>query len=677
MSQSSHTNALINETSPYLLQHAGNPVNWLPWGKDALEQAVRENKLIVISIGYSACHWCHVMEHESFEDEEVAALMNASFVCIKIDREERPDIDQVYMDALQLMTGQGGWPLNCICLPDQRPIYGGTYFRKNDWMALLDNLAEFWKNSPAEAIEYASKLTEGIQESGLFSAATGTVSDSGVVQYAEILKKIDGIWMRHIDKVRGGFGNSPKFPLPNSWVYLMRRAWATENEDLMQQVDLTLHKMAYGGIYDQLGGGFSRYATDGDWMIPHFEKMLYDNAQLVSLYAEAWQRNGLELYRQVVYESLKFINRELGATDGGFYSALDADSEGIEGKYYTWSSAEINSLLGSDAEMVKSVFQVKEGGNWEHTNILHRNGNERTLAAKSGLTDHEFDVLMRRCKSRLMIHRSARIRPGLDDKMLASWNALMVKGYADAARIFGDPEFLRLARLNLVFILDNFSVGEQLYRTWKAGAAKIPAFLDDYVFLAEACTAMYRADSDERWIYEAERLMNRVIRDFYDSETGMFYYTTGASLIARKQEVFDTVIPSSSSVAGRVLLFLGTILGKDELISISSRMLLAVREQLVSYAPSFSNWSLLMQEMAEGFTEIAVCGPDAMALAAGLNSSYLPFSIIMTESRFGNSLPLLEGKTGKLINQIYICRNRSCLLPVTTLEEAMKLIISN
>lgn len=663
-------NALIHESSPYLLQHAGNPVNWMPWGEEALDQAARENKLILVSIGYSACHWCHVMEKECFEREDVAALMNAHFVCIKVDREERPDIDQVYMDALQLMTGHGGWPLNCICLPDQRPVYGGTYFKKEDWIAVLNNLSEFWKNAPGEAVEYAEKLTAGIRESGNFSAPVLSAASSSAD--LEFLNKTMGAWKRHADKNRGGFGGAPKFPLPNSWLFLTRKAFSAKDDELMRLTDLTLHKMAYGGIYDQLGGGFSRYATDANWMIPHFEKMLYDNAQLISLYSEGYQRNGVALYKNIVKESLRFIGRELSAAGGGFYSALDADSEGVEGKFYTWSAAEINSLLGSDAELIKTVYHVKDAGNWEHTNILHLDGTEHLLAARLGLTDHEFYVLLSRCKSRLMIHRATRIRPGLDDKMLCCWNAMMVKAYADAYRVFREPEYLELATSNLNFILKNFFIDGQLYRTWKEGRARIQGFLDDYVFLAEACLALYQAGFDEQWIGKADQLMQEAIRLFYDGISGMFYYTSADDqLIARKQEVFDNVIPGSCSMAGRVLLYLGTLLSNQAYKDICSRMLLAVRDDMGSYSPSFSNWSLLMLEQSTGLTEIAVCGPDALSVARELQNEYLPFALLIAEPPTPGILPLLEGKTGSLHTRIYICRDKTCQLPLSTAEEAI------
>src|ERR1700743_1614425 len=380
-------NRLANSASPYLLQHAQNPVDWYPWGPEALQKAKDENKLILVSIGYSACHWCHVMEHESFEDEKVAAVMNEYFVCIKVDREERPDVDQIYMSAIQLMTGRGGWPLNCICLPDQRPIYGGTYFRKNDWVSLLFNLADFYKQKPEEAEEYAVKLTEGIRqyESVQFIETQPEYSRNDLT---DILAN----WERYFDKKEGGIGSSPKFPMPNNWQFLMRYAHLMEDETVAKQVKLTLHKMAFGGIYDHIGGGFARYSVDGRWHVPHFEKMLYDNAQLVSLYSEAsiWQYD--PLYFKIVDETINFIKRELTSPDGGFYSALDADSEGVEGKFYTFTKDEIEEILGEDADLFCIYYHVTEDGNWEeeHTNVFFRNESDLQLAEKLGLTIDEL-----------------------------------------------------------------------------------------------------------------------------------------------------------------------------------------------------------------------------------------------------------------------------------------------
>ncbi len=475
-------NRLANSASPYLLQHAHNPVDWYPWGAEALQKAKSENKLILVSIGYSACHWCHVMEHESFEDEKVAAVMNEYFVCIKVDREERPDVDQIYMSAIQLMTGRGGWPLNCICLPDQRPIYGGTYFRKNDWVSLLFNLADFYKQKPAEAEEYAVKLTEGIRQ-----YESVQFVDVQPEYKRENLEEILDNWQRYFDKTEGGMGSSPKFPMPNNWQFLMRYAHLMKDENIAQQVKLTLHKMAYGGIYDHIGGGFARYSVDGRWHVPHFEKMLYDNAQLVSLYSEAavWQapsksppegetlRHYNQFYYQIVDEVITFVKRELTSPDGGFYSALDADSEGVEGKFYTFTKGEIEQILGNDADLFCIYYHVTDDGNWEeeNTNVFFRKESDEQLAAKLGLSVDELVSGINTARDKILEARSKRVRPGLDYKILTSWNGLMLKGLCEAYRAFNKAEYLKLALQNAQFLVNNLvTMGHRLNRIYKENA---------------------------------------------------------------------------------------------------------------------------------------------------------------------------------------------------------------
>ncbi|HEX3386115.1 MAG TPA: thioredoxin domain-containing protein, partial [Mucilaginibacter sp.] len=445
-------NRLANSASPYLLQHANNPVDWYPWGAEALQKAKDKNKLILVSIGYSACHWCHVMEHESFEDEKVAALMNEYFVCIKVDREERPDIDQIYMSAVTLMTGRGGWPLNCICLPDQRPIYGGTYFRKNDWTSLLYNLADFYKNKPAEAEEYAVKLTEGIRQYESIQFVTEQPEYS-----REDLETIVRNWQRYFDRTEGGLCSAPKFPMPNNWQFLMRYAHLMEDENIAGQVKLTLHKMAFGGIYDHVGGGLARYSVDGQWHVPHFEKMLYDNAQLLSVYTEASVWRFDPLYPQVADEIITFVKRELTSPEGGFYSALDADSEGVEGKFYTFTKEEIVQILGEDADLFCAYYHITNDGNWEEEeiNVLVRRESDAELAKQFVLDVEDLVSKIRLAKALVLEERSKRIRPGLDYKILASWNGLMLKGLCDAYRAFEKPEYLGFALKNAGFILDN------------------------------------------------------------------------------------------------------------------------------------------------------------------------------------------------------------------------------
>ncbi|POY38057.1 thioredoxin domain-containing protein [Solitalea longa] len=662
-----HTNQLINETSPYLLQHAHNPVNWYPWGEDALKKAREENKLILVSVGYSACHWCHVMEHESFEDEEVASLMNEHFVCVKVDREERPDIDQIYMNAVQLMTGGGGWPLNCFCLPDQRPFYGGTYFKKNDWKQLLNDLNAFYHNKPDEAEEYARRLHEGINQSDLVSFVNEKKEYTN-----ESLKAIVDPWIRYFDFTDGGHNRAPKFPLPNNFLFLLRYAHLMKDQASNVITRITLDKMAYGGIYDQLGGGFARYSVDSVWLVPHFEKMLYDNAQLVSLYAEAYQYSHSEIYKKVVEETLEFVKRELTSPEGGFYSALDADSEGVEGKFYCWTKDELQGLLGDDEELFSIYYNVTEQGNWEETNILHRKQDDDVLAEALGITVEKLLEIIERCKAKLMKVRAARIRPGLDDKILTSWNAMMLKGYVDAYRVFNNAEYLHAAIENAHFILGNLKASNgSLKRNYKNGKATINGFLDDYAFTIDAFIELYQATFDEQWLNEAKLLVDYCNDHFADTDSGMYFYTADIDeqLIARKMEVMDTVIPASNSVMARALLKLGTYFQNEEYLQKSKQMLANVSEQIKKYASAYSNWALLKLENVFPFYEVAITGKGAVSRLVELDQYYIPNKLVMG-GEIG-SLPLLEGKINEK-SKVYVCVSRTCLMPVSQVVEAVQ-----
>ena len=508
-----YTNHLIHETSPYLLQHAHNPVNWYAWGDEALEKAKKENKLILVSIGYSACHWCHVMEHESFEDEATAKVMNELYVCIKVDREERPDIDQVYINAVQLITGQGGWPLNCFTLPDGRPIYGGTYFPKAQWNDVLIKLADFYKNNPGKANESAAELTHGIKASDVIKINTNEAKFT-----LEDAKAIYEPWSTLFDTIEGGPNRAPKFPLPNNYLFLLHYYHATKDKSAFNQIKVTLDKMAYGGIYDQIGGGFSRYATDSLWKIPHFEKMLYDNGQLVSLYSEAYQLTKDVLYKQVVYETLAFIEREMTSPEGGFYSALDADSEGEEGKFYVWKKPQLEALLGDKFPLVSDYYNVNNIGLWEHGNyILLRKKSDAEIAKVHGLTIEQLQKEIASAKKIMFAARKKRIRPGLDDKQLTSWNALMLKGYIDAYTVFNEQHFLSTALNNAEFILTKLRNPDgglnhnyknaclpPACRTGRDRQSKstINGYLEDYCFTIEAFIALYQATFDEKWLID-------------------------------------------------------------------------------------------------------------------------------------------------------------------------------
>lgn len=664
-------NKLIHASSPYLLQHAHNPVDWYEWGPEALEKAKLENKLLLISIGYSACHWCHVMERESFELEEVAEVMNKHYVCIKVDREERPDIDQIYMLAIQLMTGSGGWPLNCICLPDQRPIYGGTYFRKNDWMNILENVAALWANEPAKAIQYADRLTQGI-------VAAERIVPNVFPEPFDVtqLQAIVNPWMERFDLEEGGHQAAPKFPLPNNWLFMLRFSQLSGHQQTLQAALLTLDKMAYGGIYDQLGGGFARYSVDEYWHVPHFEKMLYDNGQLLSLYAEAYQLTKDSKYRAIITETADWLAREMSSPEGLFYSALDADSEGVEGKFYVWDKEEIEAILGPDAALINSYYQVTSDGNWEEeqTNILMKNQDDALFAAEHGLTLEQWQVILQRSKEKLLEQRSRRVRPGLDDKCLTSWNAMTIKGLAEASVACGEAGWLEMATTSARFILANMRTQDGgLYRNYKNGKATIDAFLDDYAFLIDALISLYQADFAESWLYEAKGLTDYVIKHFTDPAGPMFFYTPNSAetLIARKHELMDNVIPASNSVMAQNLQRLGLYFDQDNYSEKAEAMLLAILPQIKTYGSAYSNWAIQLLNAVYGITEVAITGADQSAVLKALSSIYLPNKIILAGTN--TTLPLLRNKES-IETKIYICRNKACQLPVSTVEEALKFI---
>ncbi len=668
-------NRLANSTSPYLLQHANNPVDWYPWGPEALQKAKDENKLILVSIGYSACHWCHVMEHESFEDNGVAAVMNEHFVCIKVDREERPDVDHIYMSALQLMTGHGGWPLNCICLPDQRPIYGGTYFKKSDWVSLLFNLADFYLQKPEEAEEYAVKLTEGIQQYESVNLITEQP------QYdPDDLALIVNNWKKYFDLTEGGTGRAPKFPMPNNWQFLTRYAHLTKDEAVIKATTLTLSNMAYGGIYDHIGGGFARYSVDARWHVPHFEKMLYDNGQLIALYAEAYTWLHEELYHQVVKETVTFVERELTSPDGGFYSALDADSEGIEGKFYTFIKTEIENILGNDTAIFCSYYNITEEGNWaeEETNVLYRKESDEEMAVKFSLSVAQLKGIVADCKQKVFEYRSHRVRPGLDYKILASWNGLMLKGLCEAYRAFDEPKYLELALKNAGFINTYLITSTQrLIRIYQPGTDKETlkpiAFLDDYANIIDAFIALYEVTFDISWLNQAKALTRQAIDHYYNAAEGMFYYTAedDEQLIARKGEIMDGVIPSSNSVMANNLKKLSLFYADDNFEEISAQLLRNLMPYMAKYGSVYSNWANLLLLEVFGISEVAITGPDAETLRWEIEQHYLPNKIILGGEQ--ENLPLLENRVGET-DRIFVCKNKTCGLPVTSVAEALKQI---
>ena len=672
MEQFTHTNALIQETSPYLLQHAHNPVNWQPWGEKALNQAKAENKLLLISIGYSACHWCHVMEHESFEDPEVAKIMNAHFVCIKVDREERPDVDHIYMTAVQLLTGRGGWPLNCIALPDGRPIWGGTYFQKENWIQALEAVSKFYAENLKETLEYAAKLQQGIEQNSLVPIS---VESAGIdpLLLPSILKK----WQNNFDAKNGGTKGAPKFMLPNNWQFLLQAGHQFQDEKITEQVELTLQKMAFGGLYDQIGGGFARYSTDEIWKVPHFEKMLYDNAQLLQLYSEAHQANPNPLYRQVVSETIEFLKRELLSPENGFYSALDADSEGEEGKFYTWTKPELQQLLGTDFEVFSDYYSINSLGFWEHNQyILMRTEYDHSIAQKHKLAIEVLETKVQSWKQLLLKEREKRIRPGLDDKILTSWNALTISGLISCYKAFGNEKYLELALANANFLKQKLMNGDsQLLHSYKNNQAKISGFLEDYAFTIEAFTTLFEATGQKEWLGIAHHLVEITLQEFLDKQKSIFYFTASQQqdLITRTIEIHDNVIPSSNSVMAKNLFHLSYFLDRPDYLKTAQKMLNLVNGKMAEYPSSYSNWSQLMLNLTSDHFEVAIVGEKAMRLLNKLQKNYLPH-VIFCAGTTENDLPLLQNRhvSGKTL--IYICQNNSCQLPVESVEEAISLI---
>jgi len=663
-----YTNALINESSPYLLQHSHNPVNWYPWGDEAFQKAKKEDKLVLISIGYSSCHWCHVMEHESFEDTLIAKIMNDNFICIKVDREERPDVDQIYMSAVQLMTGRGGWPLNCFALPDGRPVYGGTYYPKNDWEVLLNDLSTTYQRDKGKFETYAKNLTEGIKESELIKSP---VENTGIDN--TILEKYYTAWESSFDYKEGGANRSPKFPLPNNFKYLMSYAHLSQNEELMDYVDLTLHKMALGGIYDQVGGGFARYSTDVKWKVPHFEKMLYDNGQLVGLYSQAYQRTKSDLYKHTVYQTIDWLEREMTTSEGAFLSALDADSEGEEGKFYVWSKEELKSLLTSaEYEFTKTYYNVGPKGAWEGHFILLKDLKDTNYASVNGLTNEELKAQVDDINSKLLTARSKRIRPGIDDKALTSWNALMLHGLVEASMAFNEPRFKALALKNAKWILKyQLKKDGSLFHTYKDGESKIDGFLDDYAFTITAFIKLYEVTFDEKWLQHAKKMADYAVSNFKDKNSGMFYFTSSSSqvLIARKMEVNDNVIPSSNSEMAKALHTLGSLLDINEYKTMATQMLLNVQADMAGYPSGYSNWALVHLQMSKPYYEVAITGKEWTEKVSELNKHYIPNKVIMGGE--DGDIPLLEGKfIGE--TTIFVCVDRACQMPVTKVEDAIQ-----
>ena len=671
------SNNLINETSPYLLQHAYNPVNWNPWNKKYLEQAKKENKLVIISIGYSSCHWCHVMERESFEDSLAASLMNEKFISIKVDREERPDVDQVYMNAVQLMTGSGGWPLNVVALPDGRPIWGGTYFSKDQWINALTQISNIYTKEPERFINYANTLEKGIKSLDVIN----TDENKAEIGFEELEKYIENIASK-IDKNHGGFSGAPKFMMPNNIHLLLRTGHQNNDKAILDLVNLTLEKMAYGGVYDQIGGGFSRYSTDEKWHIPHFEKMLYDNAQLISLYSDAFLITKNESYKNVVYETINFILQELTDSNGGFYSSIDADSKSLdgeekEGAYYIWTESELRSLLKDEFKLFSDYYNINKYGYWEDENyVLIKNRSDVEFSKEFNVSKEDIIKKKNVWKNILIRARSKRARPNIDDKILASWSGLMINGLVDAYSVFEEEKFLNAANSCAEFILENMIKRDGgLYHSHKDGTSKINGYLEDYSAVIQAFLNLYENTLNEKWLNTADGLMKYTYDNFYNTETNMFFFTSKLDdkLISRTVEFRDNVIPSSNSIMANNLFKLSHYYDSSKYLNTSLSMVKNISDQIEVYPNGFSNWMNLMLNLNKNFYEIAIVGDNAIKKINELNKNYLPNKIVV--GSFGdNSLPLLKNRYIEGETMIYVCVKKACKMPVKTIKEALKLI---
>jgi len=609
------------------------------------------------------------MEHESFEDEAVAKLMNEHFICIKIDREERPDIDQIYMNAVQLMTGSGGWPLNCFALPTGEPFYGGTYYQKKQWMYVLEQVANEYNTNPQKVIDYAHELTEGIQKSELLPKVVNESPFSMEIIETSVVR-----FLKNIDLEEGGQNRAPKFPMPNNYEFLLNYYYHTKNSEALHAVNLTLTKMAFGGIYDQIGGGFARYSTDSYWKAPHFEKMLYDNAQLVSLYSKAYQLTKNELYKNVVYQTLTFVQREMTAKNGAFFSALDADSEGKEGKYYVWSKEELEQLLNNDFDVMADYYNINSNGKWEESYILLRSETDETIAQKHTISVETLQKIVAKSNTILLSEREKRIKPGLDDKTLTSWNALMLKGYVDAYTAFGEKEFLDAALKNATFLIENqLRKDGGLNHNYKNEVSNLDGYLEDYSFTIEAFIALYEATFDEKWLITANNLMEYSIAHFYDETTGFFYFTSNNAkgLIARKMELSDNVIPASNSSIAKGLFLLGEYFYEENYSNKASQMLKNIENQMPQYIGGYSNWAMLYLNYTHSFYEIAISGNDALQKQKEISQHFIPNKLIVG-SKSESALPLLKDKFSAQNTLIYVCYNKACQKPVETVSEALE-----
>ncbi|MBN2321762.1 MAG: thioredoxin domain-containing protein [Acidobacteria bacterium] len=677
-----YTNALVNETSPYLLQHAHNPVEWYPWGEEALSRAREEDKPILLSIGYSACHWCHVMERESFENEDIAKLMNAHFINIKVDREERPDLDSIYMAVVQMVTGSGGWPMTVFLTPEQEPFFCGTYFPpvgglgKPSFPQVIQSVVQAYREKKQALNDSASSIVGELQK-------LNRLPDSQDELDPQILAEASSGIISNYDARNGGFGSAPKFPPSMALSFLMRAYSRSREERLLEIVENTLMHMACGGMYDQVGGGFHRYSVDAQWLVPHFEKMLYDNALLSRVYLDACLLTGKVFYRRIAEDTLDYVLREMASPEGGFYSSQDADSEGREGAFFLWSRKEIQSLLGDgDAEIFCRYFDVTPEGNFEGENILNVPRPPHTFADLERIPGERLEAIIRSGKNRLFNAREHRIKPGRDDKILTAWNGLMLRSFAEAANAMGREDYREAAVRNAEFLLSRLRKNGRLFRSYKDGRARFNAYLEDYAYLLDGLLSLYEASFDPRWITEAESLAERMVDNFWDRSGDGFYFTSEdhESLIHRPKEFYDHAVPSGNSVSAHALLKLWKFTGDDRWssysVSIFKRMIVPMRRHPGSFAHLLCALDFYLGQPRE----IAVAGssgsPDTKALLDEVFGVYMPNKVVACGSNAETFLlkdkPQVNGQA-----TAYVCENFTCKAPVTTAEELRQTLQSD
>ena len=669
-------NNLKNETSPYLLQHVENPVNWNPWDKKYLDKAKKENKLVIISIGYASCHWCHVMERESFQDSTVAKLMNDKFISIKVDREERPDIDQVYMNAIQLISGSGGWPLNVITLPDGRPIWGGTYFSKGQWISALKQISEIYETEPEKFISYANRVQEGINTLNDVVMQTDSFENIDINKYSKLL-------LKNIDEEFGGFNGAPKFMMPNNLNFLLRYSVQEKQEKSKDKILSTLDKMAYGGIFDHVEGGFSRYSVDERWHIPHFEKMLYDNGQLMSLYSVGYKISDKDLYKDVVYKIHEYIDSEMKDISGGYYSSLDADSKlddgtYAEGEYYSWEKEELERIIGENFDLFSEYYNVNDNGFWEEENkyVLIRSISDIEFINKNKLDSATFQKIKSEWIYKLKLAKIDKKKPSLDYKIITSWNGLMISGYVDAYKSFNDEIFKNEAINAGEFIFKNLIKKDGgLHHNFVNGKSKINGYLEDYATVIQASLDLYEVTLNQKWIERALNLSEYVLSNFSGVESELFYFTSSQDedLISRSVEFRDNVIPSSNSIMAKNLFRLYHYFDKQEYYEKAQNMSLSVTAEFETYPSGYTNWFDLIYNFKSNYYEIAVVGENSIKQVEEINKKYIPNKLIIG-SKSENNLPLLKNRYVEGKTLIYVCVNKACKMPTEDLDEALSLV---